>query len=298
MTENFITQALGARLQNLHITAIIPAYNEAPRIGVVLDAVCKYPYISEVIVVNDGSTDDTAQVVRKFAKKCSKLKLVDLKNNQGKTKAMLEGVKHAQNADILVFLDADLRSLPHEYLDKLLYYLVEKNYDMTILDRLSDRSGPFGILALARFFGGERAVWKKDFVQIDFSDTKGYEIESTINLWYLQNNKRVRTIFAPKLHSAWQFKKWGTLTALKRYLKMFWGIYKKYGARNFYMQVLEFDDDTLIELYDWYKKQKNKKILGKVAKVVLTAGVAVGTVAVTVYAIKKQLEEKLRKGRG
>ncbi len=288
------TKLLKQRLEKLHVVAIIPAFNEEKRISTVLNIVCKYPYIDEIIVVDDGSEDNTYALVKNISANCLKLKVYKLRKNQGKTKAMLHGVQKAKSADILVFLDADLKNLPKDYIDKMLYYLVSGQYDMTILDRLSDRKGPMGILALARFFGGERAVWKKDFVQIDFSKTQGYEIESTINLWYLKNNKRVRTIFAPKLHSEWQFKKWGTIKALQRYLDMFWRIYKKYGLKNFYMQVLEFDDDTLEELYSWYKKQKQKKYGKALAKTAVTLGVILGTAGVMTWAFGYDLLNKIK----
>ncbi len=286
-------------IKDYKVVAIIPAYNEASRIHIVLNSVCNYPFIYEVVVVDDGSTDNTFEVVQNLAQTCNKIKLIKQPHNQGKASAMLKGFENVKDSDIVIFLDADLKQLPHEYLDKLLYYILDGEYDMTILDRLSDRQSPFGIFALARFFGGERALWVKDFKQIDFKHTQGYEIESTINLWYLKNNKRVRTIFAPKLHSAWQFKKWGTLKALKRYLDMFLRIYKKYGVRNFYLQVIEFDDETLEELYSWYKKHKDKKLLGNIARAVLTAGVVVGTVGVMFWALGydliKNSREKIKK---
>jgi cellulose synthase/poly-beta-1,6-N-acetylglucosamine synthase-like glycosyltransferase len=46
----------------MRLSCIIPAYNEAARIGAVLDAVLGHPWIDEVIVVDDGSTDQTARV--------------------------------------------------------------------------------------------------------------------------------------------------------------------------------------------------------------------------------------------
>ena len=63
------------------VAAVIPAYNEAERIGDVLSAVCAVDEIAEVIVVSDGSTDDTADVARKVG---PKVKVLEFASNQGK----------------------------------------------------------------------------------------------------------------------------------------------------------------------------------------------------------------------
>src|SRR5579862_5490464 len=88
------------------VSCIIPAYNEAVRIGAVLDAVVNHPLLSEIIVIDDGSNDGTSQVVSKY----TQVKLIVLPHNGGKAHAVCEGVK-ASRGELLAILDADLLGL-------------------------------------------------------------------------------------------------------------------------------------------------------------------------------------------
>lgn len=67
----------------MEVAAIIPAYNEEKNIGLVLSVVTQIPEIGEIVVVNDGSTDRTSQIALSFG-----VKLIELKENQGKSLAM------------------------------------------------------------------------------------------------------------------------------------------------------------------------------------------------------------------
>ena len=92
------------------ISVIIPAYNEERRLPSFLASVLEYakthPYIHEVIVVDDGSTDGTAAYVEKEAQTNQVLRLVIQKKNQGKGAAIRAGVM-AATGDYVVFIDAD-----------------------------------------------------------------------------------------------------------------------------------------------------------------------------------------------
>src|SRR6185437_14635373 len=101
----------------------LPAYNEAERIGNVIRPVLRAPSIEEVIVVNDGSTDSTAEVARAF----HGVRVVDLPRNMGKGGAMAAGVA-ATDADILVFLDADLVGLRVEHIEALVEPVRTRRY--------------------------------------------------------------------------------------------------------------------------------------------------------------------------
>jgi dolichyl-phosphate beta-glucosyltransferase len=104
---------------------VIPAYNEGERLGATLEKVLAYVrqqgWDAEVIVVNDGSRDNTAGIVRAVAEKNPILRLVENPGNRGKGYSVRNGILNARG-DIVVFSDADLSS-PIEEMPKLLQAL-------------------------------------------------------------------------------------------------------------------------------------------------------------------------------
>lgn len=105
-----------------HYSIIIPAYNEAARLGKTLDRVLAYiaaqHWDAEVIVVNDGSRDRTAEMVREYANNNSCLRLMENPGNRGKGYSVRNGMMNA-TGELLLFTDADLSS-PIEEAPKLL----------------------------------------------------------------------------------------------------------------------------------------------------------------------------------
>jgi dolichyl-phosphate beta-glucosyltransferase len=100
---------------------IIPAYNESARIRATLDRVLAYAagrgWNAEIIVVNDGSRDDSAEVVREYAAVKSRLRMLENPGNRGKGYSVRNGMLHARG-EVLLFTDADLSS-PIEEAEKL-----------------------------------------------------------------------------------------------------------------------------------------------------------------------------------
>ena len=92
-------------MNEARVAAVIPAYNEEKNIADVLKALLKSPELDEIIVVDDGSKDKTAEISEKLG-----VKVIRLSGNQGKGRAMQEGLKATQ-AEIIVFFDADLLGL-------------------------------------------------------------------------------------------------------------------------------------------------------------------------------------------
>ena len=84
------------------IGVIIPAYNEAANLAITLRALKKVPIIKDILVVDDGSWDETGDIAVKEG-----VNLLSLDKNQGKGNALQMGVKHL-NYRIIVFLDADI----------------------------------------------------------------------------------------------------------------------------------------------------------------------------------------------
>jgi glycosyltransferase involved in cell wall biosynthesis len=109
-------------LSDITYSIVIPAYNEGQRLGATLERVLGYVreqgWNAEVIVVNDGSRDNTAELVREFAARDSVLRLIENPGNRGKGYAVRNGMLNARG-EIIVFSDADLSS-PIEEMPKLL----------------------------------------------------------------------------------------------------------------------------------------------------------------------------------
>ncbi len=101
----------------LYYSFIIPAYNESERLATSLPKVFAYirerQMQAEVIVVNDGSTDDTDAVTRSFSSQYPGLRLLGNPGNRGKGYSVRNGMLHA-NGDVLLFTDADLSSPIYE----------------------------------------------------------------------------------------------------------------------------------------------------------------------------------------
>jgi len=96
----------------MRLSVVVPAYNEEKTISLVLDALFhEVPDLYEVIVVDDGSKDKTAQIVEEFSAKVPQVHLIRQPVNQGKTAALRTGFAASQG-DIVLVQDADLEYDP------------------------------------------------------------------------------------------------------------------------------------------------------------------------------------------
>ena len=115
---------------------VIPAYNEGSRVGDTLERVLAFAnqqgWDAEVIVVNDGSRDNTAQIVADYARKDPRLRLLENPGNRGKGYSVRNGMLNACGK-ILLFSDADLSS-PIEEAQKL-FDALERGADIAIGSR-------------------------------------------------------------------------------------------------------------------------------------------------------------------
>ena len=120
----------------MKLSVVIPAYNEEKRIPKTLEAISGYltkqNYDYEIIVVNDGSKDGTAEIVRKLMAKIKNLRLIDNKENNGKGYVVEQGLMEAKG-DYRIFTDSD-NSTPIEQVEKM-WPEFEKGYDIVIGSR-------------------------------------------------------------------------------------------------------------------------------------------------------------------
>ena len=163
------------------VAAIIPAFNESGRIGIVLTVLKAVEELDEIIVVDDGSTDATYTELQEFATHEPRLQCLRLPTNRGKGGAIFAGAQVTQ-ADCLLFLDADLLGLQPEHIRSLIEPVCIGQLDMAIgvfrggrlLTDLSHRGAPF--------LSGQRCLRASSFAQVQQHAAAGYGIETTITL--------------------------------------------------------------------------------------------------------------------
>jgi dolichyl-phosphate beta-glucosyltransferase len=130
---------------------VVPAYNERARIGKTLESILehvrKQAWNAEVVIVDDGSRDETFQIASQFASANPQMRVIQNPGNQGKGYAVRNGMLNARG-EILLFTDADLSS-PIAEATKL-FDALEKGADVAIGSRWLDPSLQFVRQSLKR----------------------------------------------------------------------------------------------------------------------------------------------------
>lgn len=120
----------------MYLSVIIPAYNEEKRLPKTLSEISAYlskqPYDYEIIVISDGSKDNTGGVVRDLQLKIANLKLIDNKENHGKGYVVRQAMLEAEG-EVRLFMDAD-NSTTVNQVEKMLPYF-NQGYDIVIGSR-------------------------------------------------------------------------------------------------------------------------------------------------------------------
>ncbi len=172
------------------VTVVIPAHNEEQRIGRVLESVLAADFVSRVVVVNDGSADQTSSVARRY----HNVHVHDLPSNCGKGGAMLTGAKLAEGSDVLLFLDGDLINLTPAHVCALVGPVVRGEADMAV----GQFRGGRGLTDLAQklvpYISGQRAIRRDLFLQIPDLDRVGYGIEMAITFYVKHFGRNVTTV--------------------------------------------------------------------------------------------------------
>jgi glycosyltransferase involved in cell wall biosynthesis len=96
------------------LSVIMPVYNEASTVEIVIRRVLEQPDVAELITVNDASSDGTGEVLRNLARELPKIRVFEHDVNQGKGAALRTGITQATQPYVLI-QDADLEYDPEEY---------------------------------------------------------------------------------------------------------------------------------------------------------------------------------------
>lgn len=247
----------------MKISCIIPAFNEGPRIEAVVSAAVSCSLVSEVVVVDDCSTDDTELRMAKY----KGVSYVRLEKNMGKSKAVCEGVRRS-SGDIIFFLDADLMGLTSADISDLLLPVVSNEVDMAISLRhtypTKDRLSQFlGIDHLS----GERA-FRKTLIT-PYLDTlaalPGFGLETFLNTLIVQHSYSLRivkwnTVFSPL--KSYKYNVHNHIADIKDYMRMWKQVLKVAPfhrvIRNIYamMGLRKFSTPTVSLVIPAYNEEK------------------------------------------
>jgi len=146
-------------LKDINISILVPAYNEGKRIPKFLGELIKFCSQNlenfEVLIIDDGSNDNTKEVVLDLIKNHRKMKLLRYPENKGKGRAVLMGVLKARG-EFVLFIDADGSIKPEEILNMYNFYQ-KYNYDIIVGSRISLTSNitnpqPLSRRLMSKFF--------------------------------------------------------------------------------------------------------------------------------------------------
>ena len=200
---------------NPRVSCVISAYNEEARIGEVLKVLSAHPDVDEIIVVDDGSTDRTANIVARFPA----VRLIRFATNIGKSQALVEGIKASQH-DLLLFIDADLVGMNAENVRALVEPVKSGRADMT----MSLRKNSLLVYRMigCDFVSGER-VFSKTLIDGHYdaiAKLPPFGFEVYINRLALEENLRVKVVPWLNVVNPSKSAKRGLLSGLRSDVRM------------------------------------------------------------------------------
>lgn len=204
----------------MSVTAVIPAFNEGQTIASVLNCLKNVREVSQIIVVSDGSTDDTAEI----AKSCG-VNVIELTENVGKGGAVKEGASNSEN-DIILFLDADLIGLKNNHVLDLIMPVINNETDMTIGIFKNGRMVTDLAQKVTPYLSGQRAVKRNIFDRIPNIDITRYGVEVAFTKYIDKNSIRVLEVDLEDMTHVTKEEKLGLVKGVQARIKMYWDIVK------------------------------------------------------------------------
>lgn len=207
------------------LTCILPAYNEAPRIGAVLDAVAGHEMIGEVIVVDDGSTDGTIAIAEDYAARHDAIRVIVQPQNGGKTRAVVAGIEAARGTHLML-IDTDLQGLDAVHLSALIAPVTEGRAGASIsLRRNAPRT--WRVLGID-YISGERVMPRAILAdQIEaLLALPRFGLEVFMNDLWLEAGFPIAVVPWPEVDSPLKSAKHGRLTGIAADIKMMRDIFR------------------------------------------------------------------------
>lgn len=206
------------------ITAIIPAYNEAKRIGAVISAVLHETRISRLVVVNDGSTDKTDEVLAYYAGLDERIHVIHHLKNKGKGDALRSGMLVCPNDDVFLMLDADLLGIQPEHIVSLVAPVLNGTADMTLGLFVHGKWNTDLSHWLTPWLTGQRCFRAELLNYLDWSAAQGYGLETALTLTAKSLHWRVsRVLLDGVSHPPSEFHR-GLVHGILNRITMYWQI--------------------------------------------------------------------------
>jgi glycosyltransferase involved in cell wall biosynthesis len=204
------------------VAAIVPAFNEEANISNVLKILLASKYLNDVILVDDGSTDKTAEIGKSLG-----VKVLKILGNKGKGNAMKQGLR-ATKAGIIAFFDADLIGLTENHIFSLIEPVLKDEADMCvgIRGRLMDLPELIAKIDPLLAIGGERCIRRNLLEDIPEKFIQNFAVETSLNYYCIKNGLKIKYVNLPNLSIISKEKKWGFRKGFIIRIKMIWQIIK------------------------------------------------------------------------
>lgn len=215
------------------ISFLVPAFNEAARVGNTIQTLLQVPEIKKIVCVDDGSTDGTGEIITAIGKKHSQVIPIVLQENIGKAEAISVGLENITE-DFTVLFDADLKYLNAQEISEILSH-VTKKIDMLFFRRV--HSVPSTRLVLGdMLLTGERLVKTEDLRQV-YKEycTDGFLIEMALNRYMRDHQKNVAWA-AFSGENVLKMQKYSILRGLQYDLKMYASLITQGGVSEYIRQ--------------------------------------------------------------
>jgi glycosyltransferase involved in cell wall biosynthesis len=175
------------------IAAILPTYNEELNVSGVLDVLRATSMLDEIILVDDGSKDKTAEILYKAAALDQRIQIIQHDRNRGKGQAIFSGWA-ATTAPVLLLLDADLKNLTPDHIQALLAPVIEHRADMTLGLFRGGHWGTDFSHWLTPFLTGQRGLRSELLKCVSREAAEGYGFEIALTVAAGQNGYRRRVV--------------------------------------------------------------------------------------------------------
>lgn len=198
------------------VAVIIPAYNEGERIANVIEAALDSTLATEVIVVSDGSSDNTVEVAQRYPD----VVVVNLAQNLGKGGAMAAGVKSC-TAPIVAFVDADLKGLESSHIDQIIKPLLENRCKMCVGVFRGGKIGSNASMAVTPFLSGQRALRRELFESLPYIGELRYGVELALTNHAKNKRAKVMRVVLKGVSNCYKEEKLGLMKGIAARTKMY-----------------------------------------------------------------------------